>query len=66
MNKEENNSTAKGVSAVYQINRGESRSNQAFGSLPNALASGVKISGAKVLEGKALLGKVSKANNYCH
>jgi len=44
MNKEENNSTAKGVSVVYQINRGESPSNHAFGSLPVALACGVKIS----------------------
>ena len=39
---------------------------RAFGSRPNALACGVKISGAEVFEEKALLGKVSKANNYCH
>lgn len=39
---------------------------RAFGSLPNALACGVKIGGAEVFAGKALLGKVSKANKRCH
>jgi hypothetical protein len=36
INEDEGKSTGAGVSAVYQINRGQSRSNQAFGSQPNA------------------------------
>jgi hypothetical protein len=34
INEDEGKSTVAGVSAVYQINRGQSRSNQAFGSKP--------------------------------
>jgi hypothetical protein len=45
-------STATGVSAVYQINRGESRSNQAFGSRPNAWACEVKLPLCTPLNGK--------------
>jgi hypothetical protein len=42
INKDERKSTAAGVSAFCQINRGESRSNQAFGSQPKYFQTAVE------------------------
>ncbi len=49
INEDEGKSTGAGVSEVYQINRGQSRSNQAFGSQPNAWACEVKSPLRKLL-----------------
>jgi hypothetical protein len=65
INEDGGKSTRAGVSEVDQINRGQSRSNQAFGSQPNACACESGIRGIQVAEAKlfpSLLNKFRHKN----
>src|SRR5712664_544734 len=66
INEDEGKSTGAGVSAVYQINRGQSRSNQAFGSRPNAWAREVKLVVIQVAAPRAFFGRSFEIKKCCH